>query len=153
MKQNWRLARRRLKQTVAGVLFIGLLVGASGTVFTAFAEAITHLGNGPTPRVVGVTQPSSGDAQSSVPNTPFNSAGSGTNSFQPPVVEYPNTGNQVPQPNFTVNSTPPDPGDDGVNSALAAAMDTGGVYVGERVQNVFGSMLKGLLNTLFINTN
>lgn len=170
MNHTWRLARRRLKHTLAGLIFIGLLVGAGGTVFTAFAEAISHLGSVPAMSTVQVSVsstnvPAAGGVQGSTnwtlpsnPATPNEPNTTNTpNSFQPPVMEYsntpaPSTSGEWSSPVVSAGNTP-DAAGDGVNSVLAAAMDKGGVYIGERISNVFGSMLKGVLNTLFINTN
>ncbi|WAH43778.1 hypothetical protein NZD89_10545 [Alicyclobacillus fastidiosus] len=160
MRKTWVSVRRRVKQIVAGGLFVGLLIGASGTVFTVFAEAISHLGSTPSSLSVVTTPiqelpPVTGGTQSTQ-STPDASVPSGSDApYQPPVMEYPNS-----NPSSGVDSTAdtpsddsPNPDEDGVNSALAAAMATGGVYLGEHLQSAFGSMLKGVLDTLFINTN
>lgn len=163
MGQTWRQTRRHFKHVVAGVIFIGLLVGASGTVFTAFAEAISHLGESSAPTTVSVMAPSgaTGETQTGTQAATGGNAGAAANTggYVPPVMEYTNeptpstTTMPNPVPTATSDDEASDPDTDGGDSALAAAMDTGGVYVGEHVQQVFGSMLKGLLNTLFVNTN
>lgn len=173
MNQNVRQLQRRLKQIVAGVIFVGLLVGASGTVFTAFAAAISQLGQ-PTTQSSTLVQGSGGVTISpSTTDSPRASVGSSGNSgtsnplpgvsnpsnqYLPPVMEYSNTqpsqGSETSSATSTsINNNAAVLANDGVHSALADAMDKSGVYVGERVQKAFGSMLKGVLNTLFINTN
>ncbi|MFD1677794.1 hypothetical protein [Alicyclobacillus fodiniaquatilis] len=163
MGQTWRQTRRNFKHAVAGVIFVGLLVGASGTVFTAFAEAISHLGESSAPTAVSAMAPSdaTGDTQTNTQSAAGGKAdaATGTDGYTPPVMEYSNdpatstTTMPNPVPASTADDEAPNLDTDGGDSALAAAMDTGGVYVGEHVQQVFGSMLKGLLNTLFVNTN
>ncbi|EPZ44312.1 hypothetical protein [Alicyclobacillus acidoterrestris] len=164
MTQAWGAMRRRLKKVVAGVLFVGLLVGSGGTLFTVFAEAMSHLGRANVQTAVQVESADNAD------NPAVGASGAGaqqasgessapaeaSNIYQPPVMEYSNT--ELSQGDsasvgLTSNGDNPNPDEDGVNSALAAAMDSGGVYLGEHLQNAFGSMLKGVLDTLFINTN
>lgn len=154
MNPSVRLFRRRLKQCVAGLLFVGLLIGASGTVFTVFAVAISQLGNSPNRssvvRVVTGQSGSSGqltrstNPEQSQPNAQSQFA----NGYQPPVMEYSNTQSATPARTSSTSVAA-----DGVNSQLADAMQQGGVYIGQKVQSTFGSMLKGVLNALFINTN
>jgi hypothetical protein len=90
------------------------------------------------------------DIANSVANSPTSGTTTSISGYQPPIMEYSNPSTSTGQ--VTSNSTQPDP-QDAAPSALASAMDTGGVFVGERISHVFGSMLKGVLNTLFINTN
>lgn len=158
MNTTWQHAQRRIKQVVAGTLFVGILIGASGTVFTAFSDVISQLGSSSGSSVAAVSVTSAPPAGSQTPTvTPQTSTvAPQTPALQPtsPVLEY-STSSGVTQ-TTGIPSVPttgvPDPAD-ASNSALASAMDTGGIYIGERVQSVFGSMLKGILNTLFINTN
>ncbi|MFB5189978.1 hypothetical protein [Alicyclobacillus fastidiosus] len=158
MRKTWVSVRRRVKQMVAGALFVGLLIGASGTVFTVFAEAISHLGSTPSTLAVS-TSPTQvvPPATTNAKGTSGTSAPTGSDvPYQPPVMEYSNSNPSSGADSTTVgipSDDSPNPDEDGVNSALAAAMDTGGVYVGEHLQSAFGSMLKGVLDTLFINTN
>lgn len=150
MNQTWRHARRRMKHAVAGAIFVGLLIGASGTVFTAFSAVITHLGTTVAPVAVTTMNPTQSNT-TPVTTPPTSLQGNGSQT-QTPVMEYTNVPSVQSGTAVATGGNAPDPSD-GSNSALAAAMDTGGVYVGERVQRVFGSMLKGVLNTLFINSN
>ncbi|MCL6489128.1 MULTISPECIES: hypothetical protein [Alicyclobacillus] len=143
MKTSWQHARRRLKQGLAVAIFLALLLGASGTVFSVVSSFMSHLGaSAPPETAVGSTTSVSG----SEPGVVIWPSG---NAAQAPAVEYSN-----PAPTWTAsgNGPSPDP-EDAANSALAAAMDTGGVYVGEKVSHVFGSVLKSVLNALFLNTN
>ncbi|SIS67002.1 hypothetical protein [Alicyclobacillus vulcanalis] len=148
MKTTWQQARRRLKQGISVAIFLTLLLGASGTVFSVVSSIMSHLGTSvPSVQVAGgsstVGVPSaSGGFNADVP-APTGLSG------QQPALEYSN-----PAPTVVVagNGPSPDP-EDAANSALAAAMDTGGVYVGQKVSHVFGSVLKSVLNALFLNTN
>ncbi|WP_134159401.1 hypothetical protein [Alicyclobacillus sacchari] len=140
MNFSWQHAQRRCKQIAAVVIFVSLLLGASGMAFTIVSTVMSHLGTS-TVSVAPVAQ---------APETANSVAPEGVTTYQPPVLEYNNFTNAPATAES--NATAPDP-QDASNSALAAAMDTGGVYVGERITHVFGSMLKGVLNTLFLNTN
>ncbi|WP_067622029.1 hypothetical protein [Alicyclobacillus acidiphilus] len=168
MNHTWKHARRRLKQITATTIFLGLLIGASGTVFTVFSSVLSHLGSGQaatftsqaandTTAVAGQTSLNSfatdngSDIANSVANSPTSGTTNSISGYQPPIMEYTNPSTPSAT-QVTSNSTQPDP-QDAAPSALASAMDTGGVFVGERISHVFGSMLKGVLNTLFINTN
>ncbi|EJY57037.1 hypothetical protein URH17368_0222 [Alicyclobacillus hesperidum URH17-3-68] len=143
MNFSWQHAQRKLKQIAAVVIFVSILLGASGTVFTIVSTVMSHLGTS-TVSVAPITQ---------VPATTSSAfAPEGVTTYQPPVLEYNNFPSDSNPVTTGSSTTSPDP-QDASNSALAAAMDTGGVYVGERITHVFGSMLKGVLNTLFLNTN
>jgi len=150
MKTTWQHARRRLKQGLAVAIFLTLLLGASGTVFSVVSSFMSHLGTG----VSSVEAPSGSTTTAGTVGlgTGFDSGAfplPNVGSPQAPVLEY---SNPAPAGVASGNGPSPDP-EDAANSALAAAMDTGGVYVGEKVSHVFGSVLKSVLNALFLNTN
>ncbi|AEJ44025.1 hypothetical protein [Alicyclobacillus acidocaldarius] len=149
MKTTWQHARRRLKQGLAVAIFLTLLLGASGTVFSVVSSFMSHLGTGvPSVEVTGgSTSPATVGVGTGVDSGAFTSPN--VDSPQAPVLEY---SNPAPAGGASGNGPSPDP-EDAANSALAAAMDTGGVYVGEKVSHVFGSVLKSVLNALFLNTN
>lgn len=151
MKTTWQHARRRLKQGLAVAIFLTLLLGASGTVFSVVSSFMSHLGASAPASVQTSPEPTASTGAGSAGGTEagwtaYPDQGSSQAS---PALEYSN-----PAPAFTAsgNGPSPDP-EDAANSALAAAMDTGGVYVGEKVSHVFGSVLKSVLNALFLNTN
>ncbi|WP_062306313.1 hypothetical protein [Alicyclobacillus sendaiensis] len=151
MKTTWQHARRRLKQGLAVAIFLTLLLGASGTVFSVVSSLMSHLnaGAGSAVQAPGGLAASAGTAGM---GTAFDSGASAplfAGSSEAPVLEY---SNPVPASVASGNGPSPDP-EDAANSALAAAMDTGGVYVGEKVSHVFGAVLKSVLNALFLNTN
>lgn len=149
MANSFSGVRRRVKQMVAGTIFIGLLLGSTGTVFTVFAAAIDHIGRMSVAPVV-TTSPSV-NTNTAPPATTTNAQSDG--GFTPPVVEYPNQSTNQGASQSTSQLSTVNPNADAAHSALASAMDTGGVYVGEHVQSVVGAMLKGVINTLFINSN
>jgi len=149
MKTTWQHARRRLKQGLAVAIFLTLLLGASGTVFSVVSSFMSNLNTG-VPSVEtpgGSTTAGTGGLSSGLDTGAFTSPNVG--SPQAPALEY---SNPAPAGVASGNGPSPDP-EDAANSALAAAMDTGGVYVGEKVSHVFGSVLKSVLNALFLNTN
>ncbi|WP_304458953.1 hypothetical protein [Alicyclobacillus sendaiensis] len=150
MKTTWQHARRRLKQGLAVAIFLTLLLGASGTVFSVVSSFMSHLGAGAGVSAVQAPGGSTASAGTAGMGTAFDSGASAppfAGSPEAPVLEYSN-----PAPVASGNGPSPDP-EDAANSALAAAMDTGGVYVGEKVSHVFGAVLKSVLNALFLNTN
>lgn len=169
MNPTWKLARRRVKQFIAAAIFLGLLLGASGTVLTVFSSVMSHLGNAQvsTSELTGANATGAGVIEANGAISPSSGSAGVTGNdvvtdantttpvpgYQQPVLEY---SNQLATSNSATQNADgggqPDPAD-ASSSALASAMDTGGVYVGERVSHVFGAMLKGVLNTLFINTN
>lgn len=150
MKTTWQHARRRLKQGLAVAIFLTLLLGASGTVFSVVSSFMSHLGTGaPTVQATSGQTPATQTDGLSSQSEPGSVPSPNVGSPQAPAIEY---SNPVPSTVAAGNGPSPDP-EDAANSALAAAMDTGGVYVGEKVSHVFGSVLKSVLNALFLNTN
>jgi hypothetical protein len=179
LKNMTRLAKRGF----AGILFGLLIVGACAAAFAALAAGITSLSSltgqkavsavalnqGSSPGQSAVSNsslqggtsstqtytwvsPSTQSASSSLPN--------GQNNGQTPTI-YPNsTQVEIPAASITasnVNSASTnldDPwGITHMHSPIGDAIDSGGVMLGEHVQHTFGSLLKGVLQTLFLEQN
>jgi|SRR5579875_1295714 len=160
MGKSWADVQRLLKRGLAGLLFILLLLGGSAAVFSLLAAGISQLSNSyrePQP-VVAVTTAK----QTTNPND------GQQNQAQTPSVQYPNVSNGSTQylqgqdsvDNVTPNAASASSGQDASNDAfthmhspIGDAMDNGGVYLGQQIGRTFGSLLKGALQTLFLEQN
>lgn len=131
MNDTWSDIKGKAKHLLAGFLFISFVIGGCGAAFSLFAAGISSLQNVDTkyqqPVVVVSPQPVE-PAEPSTPNYPVQS--------QTPFT--------VPQPDEPLSH---------MHSPIGDAMDNGGVYVGTRIQEAFGSMLKGVITTLFLEQN
>lgn len=115
------------KRGLAVVLFVGLLVGASATAFYALAAGISAL-SGVSGQAVFVTpqtfiQPVKPASQAAASGASDASIGPAGNATAAPVLE----------------------------NSVSAAIDGGGFALGNHLEQTFGSVLGGVLNTLFLD--
>lgn len=170
------------KRWLAGILFGLLIIGACAAAFVALAAGLTSLTSLTTHRSIlnvnatgTVAQSGSGSGSSPTsasytwvsPNNPL-TVPSGQNNIQRPTI-YSNTNSNLNgagqttiqlSPTTTVTGagdpslTSDDPwGITHMHSPIGDAIDSGGVLLGDHVQHTFGSLLKGVLQTLFLEQN
>jgi Spy/CpxP family protein refolding chaperone len=142
MAELWKTALRRAKTMVAAGLFMALVVLAAAVVMSAAALGISALAtahSGATPEPVSASEAGGGAAQTGL---------SGTSEWN---VSPPMAGSSGRNSGEFVSSV------DELNDSLAqmhspvtAALDSGGVVLGERVHDTFGRFLARLLETLFV---
>lgn len=149
--------RRLAKRMLAAVLFVLLLMGGGAAAFTALAAGISALSdasaNLSTVQVVSVT-PGTGLTQG---------VQSPSSSLQAPnqtsgVTNETKTQSNIESPYGTPSAsvTMADQWDynlSHMHSPVGDAVDAGGVVIGQKVQQVFGGLLSGLLQTLFLEQN
>lgn len=140
------------KHVFAGAIFVLLVIGGCAAVFSAIAAGINGLNN------LDARQPQT-TVTISVPAGTSNANGSSVTDLQPgqalsPPVEYPNTP-VIPAPSTSTGATGAD--QNVMNSEVAHltspvgdAIDSSGIIIGNRLQQTFGSLLKGLLEALFV---
>jgi hypothetical protein len=129
--------RRKLKLLLAGGLFCVLLMGAAAGSFAGLAAGISALSNADKPLpVVMVTPPETEQPPAAYTNP--------NPSYEVPY------GYDVPQTESTIPSDALSQQLDRMQSPIGDAVDTGGVLLGNRVQDAFGNMLAGVLKTLFL---
>lgn len=163
MSGSWSEIRQWLKHIVAGTIFTLLLLGASAAVFSALAAGISALSSAdkeiPVPTNMQTIPTNENTTGNMVSRSYSGNTGTPNNGLGAlPLQEYAN------QPSYDVNAEPSanvpmDPEQqwnyelDHMHSPIGDAMDSGGVYVGERIQETFGHLLKGVLQTLFLEQN
>ncbi|GGJ09391.1 hypothetical protein GCM10010885_18120 [Alicyclobacillus cellulosilyticus] len=131
--------KRGLKHAIAGAVFIILLVGGTAMVLSAIAVGISSLaaaypGQAARPADLAAEaalppQSPAGDAQAFPPQDESSRAPS-------------RTGIAAHGASLAPSTT--------MYSPLGAAIDEGGVVIGNHIQRAFGSLLSGLLQTLFL---
>lgn len=138
-----------IKRGIAIVLFVLLLVGATGAVLSAVAAGVTTLGN---PRAQLYQSTPSATAQ-----TPSQVVPTTTSTGQPATQPAGQSTSQNTYPfSQTATQVSPSVVDKlnaklrGMQSPVMARLDSGGVSLGEQVQNSFGQLLAGLLQTMFV---
>ncbi len=136
MRETHFIWKTNVKHILAGGLFISVVLGGCVTAFSIFALGISSLAN--------VDLPSQSTATSTqvVATPPIQNNTEGVTPPRSPLQ------NGLQQP-FVQNSESDDILGQ-MHSPIGDAIDDGGVYVGQRVQQAFGSMLKGVLSTLFL---
>lgn len=153
-------AQKVAKRTLALMLFLGILLGGGTAAFSLLAAAIGALSNlSAYPQPVTVTVPAT------APATTSGGAG-GTPSVNLTTSENPssssaNSSSTAPGSGESGwNSTAPTTGTSAVNrlnneishmhSPIMGMVDSGGIAVGNKVQNAFGHVLSGLIKALFL---
>jgi hypothetical protein len=171
--------KHRAKQCLAAVLFITLLIGASAAALALLAAGISTLSS---PRTLSIAYPSGQYPTAVQPGTTSGltnrpqSAGEYTNQTQAPSntgepytsdlgsggggtadsnagspqITTPNT--QITTPNTNVA------GDSNGNverthSIIGEALNNGGVVLGNHIQQLFGNIVAGIMQTLFLEQN
>ncbi len=130
--KTWSQMRTRLKHLLAGFIFISFVVGGLATAFSIFAAGISSLQNIETKYEQPVVVVSPPQPSNTIEPQP---------SKQPVQNWTPSTPVRAEQPNEPLSH---------MHSPIGDAVDNGGVYLGQRIQEVFGSMLKGVITTLFL---
>jgi hypothetical protein len=144
--------KRRMRQGLAAILFTLLLFGASAAALSALAAGITALSGmrGSAVVVAGSTQQvspttsstateSTGVVSKSIPqggSQPASAGGSGPSEAA--------GGSYVDDLNRRL---------DHMQSPIGETLDSGGVALGAKVQQTFGRVLSGVLETLFFERN
>lgn len=154
MNHSMTQMRRWLKHGVAMVLFTSLMVGAGAAALFALAASISLLS-----KVQGQFQPTTSvtSAQASQGQRITNSSTPSTTAvpsleippqdlppFQQPVVSTSPRKDLISQLNRQL---------DAMHSPVGDALDSGGVLVGQTIEQTFGSVLSGILKTLFLEQN
>lgn len=146
MDNSVALIRFWLKRSLAMGLFIALLLGASATAFYALAAGITALSGfsatamnaAPTTFITPTSQPQQTNVSSTLNiNTPQPNASTSVG------------GGQVGRQPGSSNATPT--GDNYPSNSVTAAIDGGGFALGNRIEQGVGSVLGGVLSTLFLD--
>ncbi|RIV25855.1 hypothetical protein D2Q93_05460 [Alicyclobacillaceae bacterium I2511] len=152
MNRSMMRVKRWLKHGVAVLLFTFLMVGAGAAALSAFAAGISLLSKvqGPSlmPLAVPVQTSSQGQATSSVPALPTTTGTALAQvppqdlpPFQEPTASTSQRQNLVSQLNQQL---------DAMHSPVGNALDSGGVLMGQTIEQTFGSVLAGVLKTLFL---
>jgi hypothetical protein len=137
MKSTWMQIRRYVKRGLAGVLFSLLVLGASAAALSMVAAGIRAL-SGPAALPAGPVGAST--------DAPGVAAGGDPGAL---------SGQSSPLSPVTAAGSPGrlDAWDQrlaGMQSPIGHTLDRGGVIVGVHVQDAFGRLLSGLLETLFL---
>ena len=137
MREPWSSQfRTYAKHVLAGSLFVSIVLCGCAAAFSLFATSISSLANADSANQQLMKRQQIAVAA--------------------PVVTEPETESSE---SMNPVQTIPDQSmaSDGIlskmHSPIGDAMDNGGVVVGQKVQQAFGSMLKGVLTTLFLEQN
>lgn len=150
MDESWSRLQQLLKRGFAAALFVLLLVGGSAAAFCAFAAAMTALSGRPDVTVVPSTTVAQATGTTDQSGSAQLPAQTPANADTWPTQTTPGT-TQPAQPTGTsASSGLSDSGTDGYYSPVGDAIDSGGVVLGMRLQHAFGSLIGGLLQTLFL---
>jgi len=166
-----REIRRLAKRALAATLFILLLIGGGAAAFTALAAGISALSDAvivnrplalttmapdsskvvqvplsPTPTSASTYNGSSMPPTNSASANPAPTSADNSNMVNNPVLETPystTTGTVTAADQWNYDLTH-------MHSPVGEAVDNGGFVLGQKVQQVFGGLLGGLLQTLFL---